>query len=501
MDTFIEGVQSHYEDYDDGYISYSELKQYIHTFLDNEQCYLEHLIDSIDQRFADEAIIFVYNEFPTSFNLLCHKIVMRLVMNLAQLNTSESLKDFTHGYEALQSNFFRLNQKMKSLDVPNVLESKYNRYTKAFLESNLCLKNLLKSSILEGNYDDVEAVLKSIDIYSQKTNLIEYIKKYSKVDICFEYPNLSEFVINNNVYPDFLRILFILLVIKKKHNQGKYLNDSTITYLKTKFQDDANLFIKNTLIYLVNNIFVKDTSHVRDLFIRLGDKNVQNIISVQKLIKECSNKIYFEDYNTKLVSLSYYKYWNFHSNQDAIEFPAKEHIKSMYALQNKKILFNEHYVYGTIDFNGCELFCSLPIINILYKFNDADVIGYDKTCPLQQKLLKHDILVKCSNEIMIKVNDSFKNKNENKKRIVLTSFDTINKNDTQKKPEQSKMFNDYYVDCQIIKQLKKHGTLDFNTLISKINYNDKFIESRIVKLESQDYLLWNKDSDLITYNP
>ena len=131
MDTFIEGLQSHQEDYEDDFISYNELKDYTNSFLERETFYLDSIIDNIHESYIDESIAFIYCEFPKSYNLLCHKIVMRLVMKLADLNHLEFLDEFKEKFNELHADFYNIIDKIKYLDFEKVLEGKYKRYTKA----------------------------------------------------------------------------------------------------------------------------------------------------------------------------------------------------------------------------------------------------------------------------------------------------------------------------------------------------------------------------------
>ena len=482
-------------------------------------------------------IIYSYEKLLEIFNDEYYKNKIPEIINTLIVNNNHILK------ENIEYLFIDIKDKLynQNIEIYNI-DNKYKTFFK---------------------YLDVIETKKYIDILQK--NLIH---NDDNVENILRHLNLSS-IIYRYLFPDYFNRSINNYWDGDKNNMNiselDIFLENTLKKICIKFDAKFNLdFVKiinkninNTSLFknincIINNLADKESfivyykkalksrllnGHVKDIYnenillnIFINNNNLLDVSRMLVMLTDYQNSlIYSNEYNAlfnnnNFINLTTYDMWNITKNNYENELQCsifkdsmnlmKNDFKTYYKINNEKtnVDFVDNISTCLIDFNNIELECNYLQADLLYLFNETEIIDLDKykiSLPLLESLIKPKIIKKSKNKIYI--NNNFKySKSVLKIYKLYKPIEQQTSTNSQNKDENMLVFKkDEYIDIYIIKYLKKNKEIFINKnelynilkeyYANKFDINEDLYSKRLDNLENNEYIFVEENT--VKYKP
>lgn len=397
-----------------------------------------------------EVLNMVYFNTLNDFNCSYYDNLCKIDNAVIKIFNIAANEKFKINYRDLYYNNFN---SIKDLIVRNLADKEYK------------LVNNFMFSILKKNTDNTLAEF-------IKNTVVDNIDNHRMVEIC-SHGNLGrllEDLVNKEYYTEFFDNLV-------KKNDPEYLD---IIYLL-----EEERFLVHYRQFLVNNALFLDLEFNTKIALFMEFANYENVYKINRMLKEIENRKII-DSNFSMITFAHVP-WKVATNKD-IKFPGKEMIEKQYNDSGKTILWNENLIFGTIEINGIDVTMTLPMVNIILKFNEHDKIPYNKKCSATYHLIKNKILLINKEKQIIKINNKFTYKSK-----------TMTIQNTPIKKKNSNQFADFKLKCEVIKLMKNKRKLSKDSIKRKLKLDEKATKRVLGELSKDEFI--KIEADLVSYIP
>lgn len=403
-------------------------------------------------------------------------------------------------------------------------ENKIEKYIK-ILEENLYINNIIDDESL-----NISFIIEYLEISS---NLYKKIfNNFYNKSICMYYDYGKEkgklleidlFLgsIISNVKERFNNdfIIEFIKYINKNKNEQSLLNNINIIINSLKNKEFFVAYYKKALrnrLLSSNIVNIADEITLLDILLNNND-----LIDVTRMSVMCNDYhkslIYSQEFNNlfnnnDFINLTTYDMWNLtpydcEKNLLSTNFKVemnkmKNNFRTYYSIsnENKNIKYVDNISTCFIDFNNIELECNYLQADLLYLFNETNIIDLNEINikeNLVKSLTKPKILIKRNNKLII--NNDFKYNKQTLKVYRLYKPETQKQNKNKDNSNNSLVLaKEDYINSFIMKYLKNNKFLDFEKNIiytktidnfkSKFSITEKLFNNITDKLKENEYI-------------